>query len=238
MNEKALKKFKAFSSCYNKSMTILTDQLFLLYGGDFLTSEPTQREIAYEIAEQKIAQHLATFLSRQVVTGTFVQSRQGLISLPHNYVRDANLTVGIYNDIYGNEQYATGSAYVQSVEYGVVKILYDSFSPAHCGGCYTYQRVLYPSRYHVVYTAGLDDFDSDKSAMLALKIQAQIALEQIVMPEASEGGAGDPGVQSWKSQGHEEVRTRLMRTSFGTSALDNYSERLLRHLRRKGAGRL
>lgn len=220
-------------------MTILTDAIFLQYGGDFLTSEQVQREIAYEIAEQKVSQHLRTPLSRQVITGSFVQGRQGIVSLPHNYVRSVSLAVGVYTDIYGNDQYATGTAQIVSDVYGAISILQTaSFSPPHCGGCYTYQRVLYPSRYIVVYTAGLDDFSSDKSAMLALRLQAQIAIEQMVMPEASEGGAGDPGVQTWKSQGHEETRVNLIRTSFGTSAIDNYCERLLRHLRKKGVGRL
>lgn len=219
-------------------MTIMTDALFKLYGGEFGDSNDLQRSIAYEIAEDLISQHIGTPLSITPVTGVLVRSVTGFdrYVLPHTYVVDVPLLLGWYDDSFGTTTAATGTAYVHAYEDGIVQVIPPVAGA--CSGCG--DSLGLPNRYQIVYRAGLPSgtITGDKRAMLALKIQCQKALDQIVDPAAAEGGAGDPGVQAWSEAGHSEQRVQLLRTSFGTSALDNYSKQLLEKWVRKRPLRL
>lgn len=214
----------------------MTDALFRLYGGEFEASTPPQRLLAYEIAEELISQHLGTPLSPTVYTGTFVNPvAWDRISLPHTNLRSVLSVIGLFDGTTTTE--ATGTAYIQDAGTSVIQLV-----PPAAVGCFGCTGEAYgtPQRFRVVYEAGLASgtITNDKRAMLALKIQSQQVLDQIVDPSAAEGGAGNPGVQNWSEAGHSETRIELLRTTFGTSALDNYTVMLLKHLRKTGAMRL
>lgn len=221
------------------NMPIMTDALFVLHGGRLDESTGPVRLLAYTIAEDLIAEHLGTFLSPTIVTGVFVRPISGWdrIMLPHLHLWSVRQVVGLYDQSqpYGTLE-ATGTAYIHDSISGIIRLVPPHAPP--CAGCG--DSLGLPDRYRVVYEAGFASgtVSSNERALLALTIQSQKILNQIVDPAANEGGAGDPGVQSWTEAGHSEQRVELLRTTFGTSALDNLTVTLLSKLAERPALRI
>jgi hypothetical protein len=77
-----------------------------------------------------------------------------------------------------------------------------------------------------VYTAGLPTGTANQPDMLmALTEYAKIGINEMI--GFGNEAPGDIGVQDFQNQQYREMRVKLLRTSFGTSAKAQFIDRLL-----------
>jgi hypothetical protein len=121
--------------------------------------------------------------------------------------------------------------------WGYLIIRNTSYLSNKCG-CGTYPY-LPPINVQIAYQTGLVSGTSYlPNILLGLTMVAQIYLNEIIDPGANEGGRGDPGVTSWTSNGHMEVRKMLADTVFGNSAAAQQAARMFAPMRPKRALKL
>jgi hypothetical protein len=215
---------------------ILDHNLYQLYGGWTGTSSSLfQRELAYNIAERQVTDHIGTYLLPQWVTGVYNLSPYGNVpSLEHTYI-NALASVRII-DAEGKSVYSTGSTtslFLQDREYGYLSPTgFAVLMGSQCG----ITGLVNPLQAEIVYNAGLSSgVASEPLFTLALVMAAGLNLKEIVEPGALEGGAGDAGVMIFISQAYHEHRTPLGNTVFGNSAIANKIRKLLLpYVKRKG----
>ena len=193
---------------------ILTDTIFLLYGGDTGTSVSGQRDAAYWIAEEKASEDFDSFLLPTIVTGTYLYNGNVII-LDHAYVHQIYITrfIDYEEDIYYTVS-GTGNEYVNlfNQERGLLDI---SYALSNCK-CSSHSRPA-PFKVQVVYQAGLTSGTSFRpDVLLGLTTYTTIILNQIV--GYGNEAPGDIGVQDYSNQEYRESRKTLLRTTFGTSA--------------------
>ncbi|KKM93615.1 hypothetical protein LCGC14_1206460, partial [marine sediment metagenome] len=194
-------------------------------------SEPSQREVAYFVAEQQMVKALSTPLVPTQISGSFsfVIPYQ-MLTLPHKYIRSVDAItarglVGTCNcDMTNINACAVIRSYFGYVDTRIIAGLYGS-SGCGCGSTKPYD-------YNITYTAGLTTGTAmnDKSLHRSLAILARLELLDMLDPGGLEGGGGDPGVQSYSSLGYSETRVDLDDTPFGKSALANKAWNLVDHL--------
>lgn len=220
------------------SPSVLTEDLFETYGGSTGTSTAAQRNAAFCIAEQNAQVQLMTPLTPTSVSGTFHWFAYGQpMMLPYAHVHSIDEVVLVCEDCVGDCAVTdyTQCAHLKRPKEGIIELRIESSTVCgSCGCCGS------PLMWRITYTAGLETgMAATAPAILhALTIAANIALEQIVDPGASEGGPGDPGVQEWASLDHRERRTKLKQTAFGSSARANYAANLLKPWKVKRALKL
>lgn len=207
---------------------ILTDTIFANYNGVMGTSSVLQRNAAYCIAEQFAEEQLGTYLTGTVVTGTFLWPDDGTLMVPETHLQAVLGVTALHDD--GCDCVATelsGCAYVLSYDGGTISVRQCTTSAAVCCTCSCACRG-HPYQVRVAYRAGLPSTASEAPVLrMALVLGAQLALDEMLSPYKLEGGAGDPGVQTWADANYREERTRLWRTAFGTSAIANHIAKLL-----------
>lgn len=216
------------------SPIVLTDDLFVQYGGQTGTTTPAQRNAAYLISETQASQHFGTFLLPITVTGVFdYRPGQSMIStdygMVHRIIR-ADVVDKDNNILY----LITGSGYrymyVNKDGYGYLQAS-DYFYYA-CGYPFPYSYPYVdaptaPVKFRVTYEAGLPTGTANHpSIMLALTMAAQINLNEMKFPSENEG-VGDIGIQSFSSLDYSERRKDLKNTTFGNSARANKIVQLL-----------
>lgn len=220
------------------SPAVLTEELFEMYGGSTGSSSAAQRDAAFCIAEQLAQSEIMTPLTPTTVSGTFHWFAYGQpMMLPHTHVRSIEEVVLVCENCVGDcetTNYAE-CAQLKRPKEGIIELRIEtSMTCGSCGCCGS------PLMWMIIYVAGLETGVAETAPAIlhALTIAADIALEQIVDPGASEGGPGDPGVQEWSGLDQREKRTRLRSTAFGSSARANYAANLLKPWKVKRALKL
>lgn len=218
---------------------ILTDTIFTTYGGYTGTATAAQVNAAYCIAETQAGVSVGTPLVPTSITGTYfhLYAYGQPMSLPYNRIHSLDTVVLQCSDWCTSctVEDHTECGHIKSHLYGIIELrLITLLCAVTCATCSR------PLMWRVEYTAGLEAgiASTAPNMLLALTMAAQIALEQITDPHAAEGGAGDAGVQAWRSMSYSETRVKLLRTAFGTSARANYIQQLLQPWRLKRAIKL
>jgi hypothetical protein len=201
---------------------IMTDDLFVQYGGYTGVSQDWQREIAYNIAEMQVATYLNSFIVPTTATGTFSFYDPGKINLEYGYYLTEVSEVKINCWSYGKITQEDGYARIVNDVYGDIT-LYDSYGN---------KAGLKGETATLVYTSGLPESLTNLPIVRAVLTRlSQLELNEIVDPTANEGGAGDPGVQGFSAISYSEQRVALKHTAFGTSAVANRILLLLRNIK-------
>jgi len=230
---------------------VLTDNIFVDYGGNVSTSTAAQRRAAYMIAEQFAVEEIGTFLVPTIITGTFTWPIIGnyptsdyRFQLPHSHVTSVPSLTTIHDagcDCASNAVELSGCAWILDGDNGVIDLREcGSTIQASCAGCSCGSSSSGPMQFRAVYTAGIQTglVAASATALMGLVTAADLALEQIVDPSGAEGGPGDPMVTAYSDTGYSETRGGLRMTAFGGSARANFAARCLAPFKHKGALKL
>ena len=211
---------------------ILTDEIFLLYGGRTGTSSAPQRDIAYALAEEQMTEYIGAYIVPTAVTGTFFWRGRNPLELDYGWVISVQ-SVTINSRDYSNGcgfDSATGCFLVRNPQYGYLDVSYL----LSCGGCGAVVGAP-PYNIQVAYTSGLSTGTYTSPAMLsALVLAAQINLNEIDVSLSNESIA-DIGITDFTNQRYSEKRMKLGNTAFGNSPMANRVARLARRFRARPA---
>ena len=201
---------------------VLTDEVFLLYGGQTGTSAPGQRQAAYLLAEEQVTEHLSAFVVPTIITGSAQYMNGKMYSLEFGHVQ--NVLLAQLKTIQNTNPYTTniytGTAIINRSEYGYISI----YNPAMYG---VLQEV------NVVYESGLATGTyTNPPVLAALTLAAQVNLNELDVSLSNEGTA-DVGIQQFSDQSYSEMRTKLGSTAFGNSAVAQRISRLIKKYRSK-----
>lgn len=205
------------------SPIILTDSIYVAYGGQTGTMSSAQRNAAYLIAEKRATNYLGTFLLPTVVTGTYPYKSNNFIITEYGYVqsiKSAKLLSA--NNLNTCELSSTdGCVFIFEDTFG-----YLNFSciqtQCNCAGW------SWPYQYQIAYEAGLPTGTaSQPDVLLALTMIAQETLNEMTYPSANET-AGAQGVEAWSSLEYSEKRKPWAKTSLGASAQSAFAAGLLK----------
>lgn len=204
------------------SPQVLTDSVFVQYGGVIGTSTVAQRQAAYTLAEEQMTDHLASFLVPTVVSGTSWYRGGTLFETEYGNVKSVLLFTA--NEVHGanplDMRGHTGSVLVRDATWGYL----DVMLPCHYGMIYSN---------NVIYVSGFATGTVTQPTLLAgLTVAAQINLNEWDVSLTNEG-VGNVGIQSFSNQGYSEQRTKLGNTAFGNSALANRAAKLTKRYRTK-----
>jgi len=207
---------------------VLTDAIFLQYGGQTGTSTLAQREAAFLLAEEQLTEHLNAFLAPTIVTGTYMWNGGNPFELDYGHLlRVIRVTVADIN--WSNScsvDTATGCAMIRNAQYGYIDVSYT----LGCGSCGNVVG-LPPYNLQVVYESGFAPGTvASPSILAALTLAAQINLNEWDVSLSNEGVA-DIGVQSFSNQSYSEQRVKLGRNAFGSSAAAQRIARLVNKYR-------
>jgi hypothetical protein len=203
------------------SPIILTDDIFVAYGGHTGTSVAAQRQAAYFIAEKAATEDIGSFLLPTMVTGTNQYNGSLDFMLEYGYINYIVQTNFI--DKIGNTYFSvvgTNNVYVgiQDDLRGLVRVTSWAYDP-----------LFYEVQF--VYSAGIPSGTSFRpDVLLCLTTYADIVLNEI-MGYGNEA-PGDVGVQNFRNVNYYETRIGLIRTMFGTSARAQFAHKLLTSLRK------
>lgn len=225
---------------------ILTDDIFVAYGGLTGTTTVAQRQAAYSIAEGQAIQEIGTFLESTIVTGTHSWPPMSQpLQLPYTHVSVISSVVAIHDagcNCADDSVEIDGCAWLLDGDGGLVSLREcGNTLKASCSSCSCGHYGAGPLQVRVVYTAGLPaNAANDPRLLMGLATAAQLALEQMTDPAAAEGGAGDPGIKSFSSLSYSETRadSSFKETAFGSSARANYAAKMLRPFKFKRALKL
>lgn len=219
-----------------RSPIIMTDPIFVDYGGHMGNSLPAQRTAAYLMAEEVVTDHLETYLLPTIVTGTYpFRLNTYRLMLDHGHVQRVLVTQFLDNEekVYWS-QTGTANVYVDLVS-DTRGILDVDYLYSHCN-CQS--TSVYPTQIRVMYEAGLPTGTaSQANFLMALTIYSDLMLQEII--GYGNEAPGDIGVQQFNNQQYSEMRVRLLRTDLGSSARAQLANRLLsmnRKLRWVGLG--
>lgn len=227
------------------SPAILTDTIFVDFGGATGTSTAAQRQAAYAIAESQAAEEINTFVAPTAVTGTHSWPPLGQpLQLPYTHLNSVASVIAVHDagcDCLDNAIELSGCAWILDNE-GALVSLRECGDTLKGGGCSCGSRGGGgPLQARIVATYGLPtDTANDPRLLLGLTTAADLALQQIVDPLAAEGGAGDPGIKSFRSLSYSEARadSSFKMTAFGDSARANYAANMLSNFKYQRAGKL
>ena len=204
---------------------ILTDDIYVAYGGATGSSTQAQREAAYFIAERAVCEDISTLLLPVTVTGTYTWNEY----IPHlvtewayvnrvELVRFLNVEEEIYYTVTGTNNVHVS---LRDDTYGIIDV-HSLF-----GNCLCHSRLNpYPYHIQVVYQAGLPTGTANLPDMLlALTTYAEIVVNEII--GFGNEAPGAIGVESFRNQGYAEVRKKLKNTIFGSSAKAQFIDKLL-----------
>lgn len=209
---------------------ILTESIYVAYGGATGTATSAQLQAAFAMAESQAQQYIGTFLTPTTVTGTYSWPPLGQpLELPYTHVSSVQSVIGIHDagcNCADDSIELSGCAWILDGDGGIISVEEcGNTIKASCSGCrcWGYRQSAFQAR--VVFVAGLPtSAASDPRLLQGLTIAAQMALNQMIDPMNAEGGAGNPGIQSFRSLTYSETRAEssYKHTAFGASALANY----------------
>ena len=206
------------------SPIVLTGSIFTAYGGVVGSSSSAQRNVAYLLSEMMVSEALETYLIPTVITGTFLYNKLSpYVILDNTYIRSVNHTyfINTKEEIYWDQAgTANINVSLRNGDYGLVDLHYL------VGSCGCHSQGSYPYKVDIAYTAGMTTGTSSKpDILLALTEYAKIIVNEII--GFGNEAPGDIGVQDFQNQQYREMRVKLLRTSFGTSAKAQFIDRLL-----------
>ena len=212
------------------SAIILTDSIFVEYGGNTGSSTVAQRNAGYFIAEEAVSRDISTLLLPVVVTGTYTWNEY-TPELVTEWAYVDRVDVVRFIDAKGDTYYTitgTDNVYVsiRDQEYGIIDI-HQLWRNCNCSSAAS----PYPYQVQVVYQAGLPTGTANyPNMLLALSTYADIVLNEIIgFGNEAPGGVG---VQEFSNQSYREKRTKLGKTGFGSSARAQFVSRLLTSFRK------
>lgn len=228
---------------------ILTDDIFFSYvtAQGNATGTADQRQAAYAIAEGQAVSELGTFVAPTTITGTYPWPPMGQpLQLQHTQLSGVLGVTAIHDagcDCAEDATEIAGCAWIMDADGGLVSLREcDNTAQGSCAGCQCgYGFGNGPLQARIAYTAGLPTGAAlDPRLLMALSTAADLSLQQIVDMFGAEGGAGDPGIESYRSLSYSEKRTdaSVRMTAFGNSARANYAASILRGLSFKRALKL
>jgi len=209
--------------------TVLTDAIYVAYGGHTGTTTQAQRNAAYLISEMAATADIGSFLLPTVVTGTYAPNLRHECVMDYGYINSVNL-VRFFDEQESNywSQAGTANYYVSIRGDGVRGILDIDYLVAHCNCC---TRGIMPYKVQVVYNAGLQSGTAyQPDVLLALTTYADIIVNEII--GYGNEAPGDIGVREFSNQDYREARVMMLRTQFGTSARGQFASKLLNRLRK------
>lgn len=213
---------------YNSSQ-VLTDTIFVNFGGQIGTSTSQQREIAYLLAEEQMTENLSTFLVPTTITGSVSLLRNGV------YETEFGNVTQVFSGFVDRIQQVNpltietfpGDGLILNAGYGYIGLYFDYTCGFGCGGGGSGYK------YYASYESGLSTGTSNQPSMLlALTLAAQITLNFMDISLSNEGVA-DIGVQTFSNQSYAEVRVKLGNNVFGNSAMAQKIKSLTKKYRAK-----
>lgn len=205
---------------------ILTNDIFVEYGGYTGTSTPSQRNAAFLIAEKLMTRYLNSFLLPTIVTGTYIWAEP--IITKHGHVIGIESIVVKASDNVLNcvLKDIDACAFIRSDTFGYLDIRLLENCLSSCLSQFTP-----PYQVELAYNSGLPSGTSfQPDSLMGLVTIAQIHVNAITDPGANEG-AYDIGILEYANQSYREKRMPLIRTVLGSSAAANYAAGLVKHLR-------
>ena len=225
--------------------SILTDQIFIDYGGQTGTSTLAQRQAAYQQAEQFALEEIQTFLVPTTMSGTFAWPiGDTRLQLPHTHIRNINSLTAVHEsgcNCADDAVNISGCAWILDYQASIIDLRECANTVSgQAINCTCYVARGEPIQYIIVYEAGHQAglVAANASALMGLVTAADLALEQIIDPAGAEAGPGDASVASFSDTGYSETRQFLRMTAFGGSPRANYAARMLRPLKYKRAFKL
>lgn len=217
------------------SPIILTDDIFVAYGGKTGTFTATQRQTSYLIAEMQVSNYIGTLLLPTNVTGTFPYMGSNLIPTDYGYVHQLNNVVVKSRNLADTTCSLTDNSacgYIYEDTFGYVDFKQvSSICGARCyyGGLFV--PTDYPYQIQISYQAGLPTGTANQPPFLeALTIIAQIDLNEKDPGNAGMNeSTGDVAVQEFHSLDYIEKRGKhsLVKTALGESAKAMRAKRLI-----------
>lgn len=216
------------------SPIILTDSIFLEYGGKTGTFTPAQRQSSYLIAEMQASNYLGTFLLPINVTGTYPFMGKGRVATDYGYVQQLyNVSILSKEGLCGSCSLESTSScgYIYEDTFGYVDV---RRAMSWCGIAWDGTPLIYPNlpyQFQISYQAGLPTGTANQPPVLeALTILAQIDLnEKDPGNSGMNEGTGDIAIQEFRSLDYFEKRGAhsLVKTALGESAKAMRAKRLL-----------
>jgi len=204
------------------SPQVLTDEYFLMYGGQTGTSTVAQRQAAYLLAEEQMTEHLSSFLVSTIITGSAIWKHDTLFETEFGNVQNIFVvnaqTVQNLNPL--TTKTYTGTALIRDDFHGYI----DAILPCEYGAIY---------KSTIVYESGMSSGTITSPTILgALTMAAQINLNEWDVSLSNESTA-DVGVQAYVNQSYSEQRKYLGRTVFGDSPMAQRVARMTKKYRTK-----
>lgn len=217
---------------------ILSDTVFVEYGGKTGTFSQSQRTSSYLISEMQVSRYIGTLLLPTIVTGTYPYMGKNRIPTDYGYVNQLlNVTVKskgfLTKDCSLVDNEACG--YIYDDTYGYIDFKQVALI---CGlaiyGTFGGNAVVVPFvpyQIEIAYQAGLPTGTANQPPILeALTILAQIDLnEKDPGNSGVNESTGDVGVQDWRSLDYRETRAKdaLVKTDLGNSAKAQRAKKLI-----------
>lgn len=222
---------------------IMTDDIFVAYGGATGTSTALQRQAAYLIAEKQATSYINTFLLPVQVTGTYNYQNQPRIATDYGYVHRIDSVDIISQNFFTatcDLLHNPGCALIAEDTFGYVDIQtllptatlisyyaipYPAFPPVFP----FLANYLQPYQFQISYNAGLPTGTANQpDVLLALTLAAGININLMSNPSALAGEA-DMGIDEYSVIDYREVRHKssIKRTVFGSSPTANKVAQLL-----------
>ena len=219
----------------HSSPIILTDDIFVSYGGETGTSTALQRTNAYSIAEERVSADIGSLLLPTIVTGTFFYSKIYATVTDYAYVhRILGVTIkSRKGDSSCTFTENSTCAYIRNDTYGVLDVNYSKWANCGCAAS------IAPYQVQIAYEAGLPTGTANQPQVLqALTMMANVYLNEMIPLDRANESTGDIGVQQFRNQDYGETRVSLINTALGNSAIANMAHRLLTRYRRRKYGGL
>jgi hypothetical protein len=216
------------------SSQLLTDDIYISYGGLTGTTSAVQRNAAYFIAEEQVSQEVNAPIAPATITGTYFYPHVGgVVQLDWMRLQEINEIRFLDGKGYNYHTITGIDNYYAAIRYQERSVI-DIFSIyANCSGCgYTYS----PYQFQIVYRAGLPaSISNSPNVLLALQQAAEIIINEI--QGYGNEGVGGVGIEAFKNQDYFEKREPMLRTAFGNSAKAQFIKQLLAGVKvHKGIG--
>jgi hypothetical protein len=213
---------------------LLTNTVFINYGGKTGTSTAFAVNAAFEIAEREMVSHLHTFLQPTNVSGTYLWNMGNPFEMDYGYVNSI-LGINVLSTL--AEIYAFSAndlahnVFIRNSKYGQIDIGFGC-----CAPCSSYP---YPYKVTVYYNAGLPaNISTSPDLLWALTMATQLVLNEMSTDGfLSNETPGGIGVQEFANELYSEKRTKLGASIFGNSPVAQNITRLVQPYRCRNIGR-
>jgi hypothetical protein len=221
---------------------VLSDTIFINYGGQTGTSTAFARNAAYLIAEREVCSHLHTPLVPTNISGSYnwnagnpFEMDWGNINTIYGVTVQSNLnTLYVYS---ANDMLR--AVFIRNAKYGIVDIqswpmMYQITSTAYPVAS------LQPYSVLVTYNAGMAvGVATQPDILWCLTMAAQLVINEMSVDGSMANEApGGIGITQFSNELYSEHRTALGASIFGASPVSQQITRLLASYRTRSIGRM